>query len=250
MTELGRLLHAEWIKLRTTRMTRVLVGVAAVFTGFVVLAALAAPEIEGKAVGSLEDALRLVFSSTSSPAPVLAVLGALLVAGEYRHGTITPTFLAEPVRGRVLAGKIGIALAVGLVGALGAAVITTGVAIPSLDDVGIKLELGDAVVRGPLLGALVGLPLWCALGAAVGAGVRNQVAAVALILGWGAVVEPAVFGLAPAVGRYLPATASQALAGNPTADLLAPWAGGLVLAGYLIGTAAIAALVVVRRDVS
>ena len=250
MTRFGSLLHAEWIKLRTTRVTWVLMGVAAVFTTFVVLSALAAPVINGKEPGSVDDALRLVFASASSAAPVLGVLGVLLLAGEYRHGTITPAFLAEPARSRLLAGKLCVATAIGLAVALGVALVTIGLAVPSLHDARLDVALGDAVVRGPLLGALVGLPLWCAFGTSVGAVVRNQVAAVALILGWGAIVEPAIFAVAPSAGRYLPATAGHALSASPGAHLLSPWAGGLVLAGYVAALAAAAALLIVRRDIT
>src|SRR6266498_5937792 len=44
-----------------------------------------------------------------------ALLGAMSITGEIRHGTIRPTFLVTPLRGRVVAAKV---LASGLVGIL------------------------------------------------------------------------------------------------------------------------------------
>ena len=42
------------------------------------------------------------------------VLGVLIITGEYRHKTVTPTFLAEPRRGRVVASKLTVGFGAGL----------------------------------------------------------------------------------------------------------------------------------------
>ena len=99
------LLAAEVLKLRTTRTTWVLLLVGALLAG-VTAAALVGS-------GSLEDDRALALAQGASFAAFLAlVLGALLVTSEYRHGTITTTFLGEPRRGRVLAAKLVVAAAV------------------------------------------------------------------------------------------------------------------------------------------
>jgi hypothetical protein len=43
-----------------------------------------------------------------------ALTGVLLVTGEYRYGTIRPTFLFNPSRGRVVAAKLAASLLAGL----------------------------------------------------------------------------------------------------------------------------------------
>src|SRR6185436_5591482 len=62
-----------------------------------------------------------------------------------------------------------------------------------------------------LLGAIVYASLFGALGAALGSLVRNQVGAIVGCLAWLFVAEQIVLGIAPTVGRYLPAATGRAL---------------------------------------
>jgi hypothetical protein len=52
--------------------------------------------------------------------------------------------------------------------------------------------------------------------------------------------------------RWLPMAAGQALEGLtvPGRELLAPWAGGVVLVGYALALGVLAAVGTVRRDVT
>ena len=56
------------------------------------------------------------------------------------------------------------------------------------------------------LGALAGVALWGAMGAGLGAILRNQVGGVITLLAWGFVVDRLLFGLVPSVGRFMPTT--------------------------------------------
>ena len=52
------------------------------------------------------------------------------------------------------------------------------------------------------------------------------------------------------LARWLPVAAGRALENVAAPGLLAPWAGGLVLAAYAFGFAAFAVAATVRRDVT
>lgn len=94
------MLRAEQIKLRTTRSPLwTLFAVVVVSLGFAVVQA---------SVGSTAVPLapeRAAIGVAGFAVPVLMVLSALTVTGEYRTGMIRTTFLAMPGRTRVLAAK-------------------------------------------------------------------------------------------------------------------------------------------------
>lgn len=88
----------------------------------------------------------------------------------------------------------------------------------------------------------------------LGALVRNQIAAVVGVLVWMNVVEQIVITSFPAVGRWMPGGATDALLQlgstiNLDGKLLSASVGGLVLVGYTAAAVALALLVAPRRDV-
>jgi hypothetical protein len=92
--------------------------------------------------------------------------------------------------------------------------------------------------------------LWGVIGVAVGALVRQQVAAVVGALVWVLVVENLGAGLLRDAGRYLPGQAAHALAdASQAGTLLAPALGAAVLAAYALVALALAALRMVRTDI-
>ena len=60
------------------------------------------------------------------------ILGITIITTEFRHGTVTPTFLAEPRRERVILSKAIAAVVVAIGFALLALVVVAAVAIPWL----------------------------------------------------------------------------------------------------------------------
>jgi ABC-2 type transport system permease protein len=245
------LLAAEVLKLRTTRTTWVLLLVGALLAG-VTAAALVGS-------GSLEDDRALALAQGASFAAFLAlVLGALLVTSEYRHGTITTTFLGEPRRGRVLAAKLVVAAASGVLYAGVALAVTAAVALPWLAARGEALALdGQALeVCGRLALALA---LYAVLGAAVGAMIQGQVGTIVGILLWFLVVESLVgllsqlllgsFGEPDPLTPYLPGSALGGIVGGQGSEFMlrGPYAALLALA-YVAGLAALGWLSMTRRD--
>ena len=122
------LLASELLKVRTTRVPYVLLGLTILATGLVTAALVGAGEADpGKEDRALALAQGAGFWST-----IATVLGILIVTNEYRHDTIMTTFLAEPRRVRVLAAKLATSLLAGAVLALGAIVAMAAVALPWL----------------------------------------------------------------------------------------------------------------------
>jgi ABC-2 type transport system permease protein len=224
---MSALLHAELLKLRTTRTFAAVVGTAAALS--LVLVAL------GAILGAEKDPHAL-FTNTSITY-IIVLLGAIGMTGEWRHRTITGTFLAAPDRLRLLAAK---ALSYAMAGVVLSLLVTLATMLVGTLILGVRGEptlgaggLADVLWRNLAVAALLG-----PLGVCLGALVRNQIATVVGLIAVAAVIEPAVSGAAPAVGRFGPlAGAPGGILGGPDADgLLAP---GLALA-VLIAWAAVA----------
>jgi ABC-2 type transport system permease protein len=231
--------------------TRVVSGLLLAQAGLVALAVTGVVLASGVSEADLASdiGVRRVLEHGGLATVLSLVIGVMAVAGEYRHATITDTYLSEPRRGRVLAAKsivgAGIGTLAGLVSAVVALVATT--TWMSVRDVAFD-PWSETVVR-----SLTGLVAWnvcyAVIGVALGALVRNVTGAIVLVLLWTAVVEGAIAALAPDVGRWLPATAAVGL-GYGSADSLLPQAGaGLVLLAYTAVLAAAAVVLTRRRDV-
>jgi ABC-2 type transport system permease protein len=226
------LLAAEFLKLRTTRTTwallaaTVAVSALAVASAVVVGADTATLDLES------DRGVRAILNVSANGAIFVLALGIIIAAGEYRQGTATDTFLTTPRRWRVIAAKLGVAAATGIVfGALSAGV-AIAVANLSYRLEGSSFPLGSAEGWSTLAGAVLYAALFGALGAATGSLVRNQVAAIVGWLAWLFVVEHIAVGFLPDLGRWLPAAAGQALVRAPNPDLLSQPAAAVVLAAY------------------
>jgi len=127
-----RLLGAEIRKLWTIWSTYVLFGIVVVIDlAFGFGLALAPGGRHGGSAGVVPHGSSQwfinVFSVLDVSRILALVLGAIIITGEYRHKTVTPTFLAEPRRGRVVTAKLGISFGSGVV--LGALTMVTGLVL-------------------------------------------------------------------------------------------------------------------------
>lgn len=224
------LIAAEWLKLRTTRLLVGMVPGAVALS----LAAVAGTVLSHDGGVPLEssEGVRRVLSVAGTGAILMLVLGILVSAGEYRHGTAGDTFLTTPKRHRVLAAKLAVGASVGLAGGALISVACLGMASVLYATEGATFPFGDADVWLTLAGSLVYTALFAVLGVALGSLVRNQVLAVAGALAWFAVVEHTLVNLVPDVGRWLPAAAGLAIVRSPLDGLLSPVAGTGLLAVY------------------
>jgi ABC-2 type transport system permease protein len=182
------------------------------------------------------------------------IFGILAVAGEYRHGTITDTFLSFPARGRVVTAKLGVYALVGAAAGLVSSVVALAATAAWWAAKGGTFHLSAGDTWRTLAGGAAANIAFAAIGVGLGALIRNLAAAVAVALAWIAAIE-GIAGqlLGSGLARWLPFYASEALdRANLTSSgrLLPQWGGGLVLLGYACLFAAAAVLGTLNRDVT
>lgn len=259
------LVRSELRKALSTKLWwGLLLGVILTAVGLAVLLGMLAGRGDDPVTPGLEDpaTVRGVYTAGLQSSYLFALaLGVIAMAGEYRHQTITATFLACPRRSRVVVAKLVAVSAVGLLYGVGAVVggLAGGVPVVVLRDA--DTLLGSQGVPRALALAVLATALWAVLGLGVGTLVRNQVLALLSAIGVAWIVEPvAALGLNAAgiggVARFLPSQATSAIvspttdAGGVSVELLAWWGGALVLLAYAVLAGALGMLVTLRRDVT
>jgi ABC-2 type transport system permease protein len=249
-----RLVRAEFAKLRTTRLVY---GVAAAMAAFGVLTVVANATSAGQQGNpplSADSFPILVAAPVRHTllAGAALLLGILGMTGEFRHHTITQTFLITPHRGRVVAAKLVAYPLAAIVLALATLAVTAAVATGWLAAKGITPSLLDARLGRVVGVALLGAGLCGLVGVGVAALVRNQVAALVGTVVWVAVVEGLLMSLlnVPSLGKWLPSAAAKAAITSPGGAQLSRVAGSLVLAGYALALALVGTRLVVRRDIT
>jgi len=188
------------------------------------------------------------------------VVGVMSIGSEYRHKTITSTFLSTPKRVRVMVAKVTSLLGIGAFYGLVFLVGSVGVGGTTIALKGFSAfpEFGT-IIRTLALSLLV-LGLWALIGLGAGILIPNQVAAILIAVGAAWIVEPIAALLLSFVSwgspivPYLPSQATTAMVSqintNSNIELLSWWAGALVLLAFAAVLAGIGSLLTVRRDVT
>ena len=244
-------LRSELLKQRSTRTN---LALFAGMLGLVVIAVLLHGfGLAADNLGTTSDQLTTLLGRGEFLAALFgALLGALSITGEIRHGTIRPTFLVTPWRGRVVAAK---ALASTLIGAgfgLAAAALAVAVGTVALRARGIDVELDGGDYALFIAGSAAAAALWAAIGVGVGAVVRNQVPAVVGVATWLLFVESLLVGDLTGVGdvgRFAPGALGMAASGQDPDALLAPAVGILLLVAYAAASVVAGWVTTTRRDV-
>lgn len=239
-------LRSEFVKLRSTRTN---LGLLAGMIGLVLFIVL----VMGFAVDETELATRehqtAMFSLGLAGGFIAALIGVMSICSEFRHGTIRPTFVFTPKRGRVLTAKVVTSLALGTFFGLITEALAFGTGAAVLAIRGAELGLSTEKVLLTVLGSTAVAALMAALGVGFGALVRNQVLAVIGLIVWIMVVENTIMSLSPDIGRFFPLAAGDAMTGIEAEELLSATAGALVLVGYVAAFFAAGTLMTLRKDV-
>jgi ABC-2 type transport system permease protein len=243
-------LRAELFKQRSTRTDVALFGA---MIGLVLLAVLLHGfGLTAENVNSTSEQLMVFGRGEFLGTLFAALLGAMSITGEIRHGTIRPTFLVTPSRGRVVAAKVSVSGVIGAGFGLVAGALAAGVGTAVLRARGIELRLNAGDYTLLIAGAAGAAALWAAIGVGVGALLRNQVSALVGICAWLLFVEGLLVGDVAdiaEVGRFAPGAAGEAISGQNPDTLLAPGFGLLVLTLYSIGVTVAGSFATSRRDV-
>ena len=176
------------------------------------------------------------------------LVGVLIATTEYRHGTITLTFLAAPVREKVLAAKTGAAVIASVLLTLPATllpIVIAGIWVGGRADYHFGGHEWQLVARLFLGAALVAM-----IGFFIGASLKRQLGAVILVLAWLVFLEPALGGLFPGTKDYLIGPNIGGVLGDSGNDVPSFGHSFAVLVGYLVVLGAVAFVLTRRRDVT
>jgi hypothetical protein len=253
----ARLIAGEFGKLFTTRLWLWLLlasmAVAALFASLDI-AFSGDPDTVTFALSTSAGQRTLFASAAGAAQPFVAVLAAIGLTGEFRHRTVTATFLSTPRRGRVVLAKL---IAYGLTGAgygLACTAVVAAISVPWLRTKAIPVSLVDNGLPATMAGGVLAVAVYAVIGVGLAALLREQVATVVGLLIYLFVVEPIVTRIPALSGwtLYLPGPAGSALVGTALTNqhFLLQWQGGLVLAGYGAGFALLGTYLAMRRDVT
>lgn len=257
----GGVLRSEWIKLRTLRSTMwcyiiivvLTVGLGALLAG-TIDAADASPYAQQQVVW-----LRVATLGISFAELVSAVLGALVITGEYGTGMIRSTLTAVPKRTPALIAKALVFGATTFIVGFVSIVLAALVSAPILASHGIHADFGSAHTWWIFVGGAGYLALIGMISLAIGAIIRNSAGGIAASLGL-VLVLPTVVGIiagltkaewATKLGNYLPSSAGgqmYAAVRAPGADALEPWQGLLVIVIWFAVLLGAALVLLKRRD--
>jgi ABC-2 type transport system permease protein len=265
-----RVLRSEWIKLWSLRSTWWTLGsTVVVIVGFALMMALivqlvgnemegAAPEDQA-AMGGMLGGTMVVSAGFEMAALVVAVLGALMITGEYSTGMIRSTFAAVPSRLPAFFGKAVVLALVTMVLITVSLALSWLVTYPMLSSNDATVDFGDSGQVRSLLGTVLYVTLVALFALGLGALLRHTAGAIFTVVAI-FLVLPIIMQIATAaaaqvgwvgtVNKLLPSVAGAQITPNAGAfaDVLDPGVGISVLAGYTVLVLAGAAMRLKLQD--
>ena len=251
------LLRSEWIKLRSLRSTfwayaaTIIVGV-----GFSLLFAVSVSDLNGvpadSAAGIALGTSTLGLTFAQLP---IAVLGVLVISGEYSTGMIRSTLTAVPKRLPALWAKAAVFSAVTFVVGLVLTFASYFASAPILAAKGITTSLADPGLALGLAGGALFLAFVGVISLGIGTMLRSSAGGIATAIGL-LLLAPIILSLlnadwASVVSDYLPTAVGQTLYTLPAGQnglVFEPWQAVLVLLGWSVATVGGGAALLSRRD--
>ena len=266
----GGILKSEWIKLMSLRSTIWCYSILVFLTITLALLFGSTISLEGATFDSAGEQALAVQAATLSVGMsqlVIAVLGALVITGEYGTGMIRSTLTAVPTRLPALFGKVVVFGVVTFVISLASILVAALLTAPLLAGNGVDVDMADPAYWSALVGAAGYLALSGIFATAIGTIVRNSAGAIAVVLGFILVIPTIVqvFALITLqewianLSAFLPSNAGARMyayvAENASTDpfglgglVLEPWQGALVLLAWIAGLLVLASVLLKRRD--
>lgn len=256
----GRLLRAEWTKLRTVRSTVwslvllvvLVLGFTALFMGLTVGQWDKADPAQRAAV--LADPTGQILGAGFFLGQLsICVLGVLVIASEYSTGMIRTSLLAVPRRVPMLAAKAVVFFVVILILGEGVSFASFGIGAAIVRS-RVPVALADPGVLRAVIGAGLYLAVLGLFSLAIGAIIRHTAAGITGVIGFVLVLAPLTQLLPGSVGKhvhaYLPTEAGHLIAQAHQAknDLLTPLQGFGVFCLWTALLLAVAAYLLKRRD--
>jgi len=253
-----RVAVSEWTKLRSLRSTLWSLFAAILLTILlpVLFAAITSSHWGSMSAHERADRhpLDIALAGVNLSQLAIAVLGVLVITGEYSTGMIRASFAAVPKRLPVLWAKTAVFGLVTLLLMVGPVLIAffASQAILSRHHI-LQVSFSHPGVARSVIGGAAYLMLVGIFALGIGAIVRNTAGAIATFAGIFFVIPP-LMNILPsswndAISKYLPSEAGRQLFSlTHDANSLSPAAGGLLFVGYCALTLAIAAVLLVRRD--
>ena len=251
----ARVARSEWTKLYSLRSTRWSLLVACVLNialpiAFATIIVTRAHPLQGHR----HSALEIAQAGVNICQLAIAVLGVLLITGEYSTGMIRATFTAVPKRLPVLWAKIAVYAVVSFLLMLPCVLISffASQAILAHKDI-LQISFTHPGVARAVIGGAVYLTLVGIFALGLGAIVRNTAGAISTFAGLFFIIPPLLNVLPTswnnAISPYLPESAARSIfALTPDPHSLTPGPGLALFCGYTAIAVLIAAVLLVRRD--
>ncbi len=254
----ARVAASEWTKLHSLRSTRWSLAIAVLLTIALPVIFSAVTSSHWGSMSPHERAdrhpLDIALAGVNASQLAIAVLGVLVITGEYSTGMIRASFTAVPKRLPVLWAKTGVFAVVAFVLALPSVLIAffASRAILSRHHI-LQISFSHPGVARSVIGGAVYLMLVGIFALGIGSIVRNTAGGIATFAGIFFVIPPLLLILPAswhdAVSKYLPSEAGrQMFSLTHDANSLAPLPGALLFVGYCALSLVIAAVLLVRRD--
>ena len=255
------LIKSEWRKFVYVRANWGLILAATFISALSVVVTPFILESQGELFGmglDQTEAVDSVYANGISGYVFAIILGIMMMAGEFRHGTAVATFLTAPKRGLVVISKLAIAALGGVLLMVISSVASFIAGYLTLLNFPEAAAPSEDLFANTLTASVIGGAVLGVVGVAVGTLVRNQMLAIVGALVYLFIVDPLILALVPDAGKWLPSgliTAMLAIdiqapeLGFDTSNYLPALTATLVLIGYGAIFAIAAWATSLRRDI-